>query len=92
MSTDKTLQEAIELIANSMAEVIKERATKLVSMLTADEEDKLIRYDQCIRSAKVLCLAAIDAKEGDVLYYEFGCEAIKSEVKSLRRIKKQTWR
>lgn len=86
---ESALERAIDEIAKAMGDEIKRRAHRLHNDMTEDERDKLIDHAQCIRSAKTLCLAGLNCKESDLLFMEFGCEAIKGEVKSLRKIRNQ---
>lgn len=86
---DSTLEAAIDAIAEAMGDEIKRRAVLLVNHLTDSEREQFIDYTKLMRTAKVLCLAAMDTKETDILYREFGAESITKEVKSLRKIRNQ---
>lgn len=84
---DSSLDLAIDELSKSMGELIAERAKRLVCDMTNDEKWKLLHYDQCMRTAKALCVAVSDSGEGQLLYMQFSAEAIKKDIKALRRIK-----
>ena len=70
-----------------MADLIAEKALEILGAMTDEEKKKIIRHDQCIRTAKILCIVASEARKGDILFNQFASEAVSKEITTTRRIK-----